>query len=491
MLKELFRTANLERLRELSRQPILRRSLRGWDVLSIGVGGMIGGGIFTTIGPGVRLAGPAILVAYLLAAIASFFTALAYAEIASIVPIAGSAYTYAYVTLGKLAGWLVGFALIFEYAVSGAPIAQALSGAVQDFLHQAFGFDTPFWMQRSHLVIAGSWWNPSSWDFGHSQYDVIAALFIMLLSALLAIGIRETAATNNLANILKMSALVIFVIAGATLVHPERWLDFAPNGWGTLQPFSGGVGIGIIPAAAFVFFNYVGFDSATVVSEECVDPQRDLPFGIIGTLAVATVAYCAVAFVLVGAVPWQSVDETHALARAVAPLHNAFVNYTIVVGIIAGTITVAISAVLGQTRIFYVMSRDRMLPGFFARINPKLRTPVRMTMLVGVFIAILALIVPLDNLVNIVNLGAIFTYVAVCVAVIHLRKTHPDVPRPFRSPFVPLFPLLGIASCTFLAVFGLDRTTWLWFAGSMLVGIGFFFLYGLRNADPENISAED
>ena len=490
-MAELFRTANLERLRELSQRPLLRRALRGWDVLSIGVGGMIGGGIFTTIGPGAKMAGPAILIAYLLAALASLFTALAYAEIAALVPISGSAYTYAYASLGKLMGWLVGFALTFEYAVSGAPMAQALSGAVQDFLHQTFGYDTPFWMQRSHLVLTGAWWNPLGWDFTHSQYDVIGAVFILLLSALLAIGIRETATTNNIANVLKMAALLVFVVAGATLIHPDRWLPFAPQGWGSLQPFSGGIGIGIIPAAAFVFFNYVGFDSATVVAEECVDPQRDLPFGIVGTLIVATVAYCAVAFVLVGAVPWQSIDETHALARAVEPLHNAFVNYAIVIGIIAGTITVAISAVLGQTRIFYVMSRDRMLPSFFARVNPKLRTPVRMTIGVGIFIAILTLIVPLDNLVNIVNIGAIFTYIAVCVGVIYLRRRYPDVPRPFRSPFVPLFPILGIASCAFLAVFGLDRTTWLWFLGSMLVGLGFFFLYGFRHADPDKITAEE
>jgi basic amino acid/polyamine antiporter, APA family len=308
---------------------------------------------------------------------------------------------------------------------------------------------------------------------------------------LLVVGIRETATTNNIANVLKLGALAVFVVAGATLVHPDRWFAFAPHGWGSLEPFSGGVGLGIIPAAAFVFFNYVGFDSATVVAEECIDPQRDLPLGIVGTLGIATLAYCAVAVVLVGAVPWQSVDETNALARAIEPLHNAFVNGAIIIGIVAGTVTVAISAVLGQTRIFYVMARDRMLPSALARVNPRLRTPVRMTMSVGVFVAVLTLIVPLDNLVNIVNLGALFTYVAVCIGVMYLRRKYPDVPRAFRCPFVPLFPLLGIASCVLLAVFGLDRTTWLWFLGSMLVGLCFFFLYGFRHANPDLITTED
>jgi len=490
-VRELFRTANLTRLRELSQRPLLRRALRGWDVLSLSIGGMIGAGIFTTIGPGVKMAGPAVVIGYILAALAAFFAALSYAEIAAIVPISGSAYTYAYATLGKLVGWMVGFALTFEYGVSGAPVAQALSGAVQDFLHQTFGIATPHWMQQSHLIITGPWWNPAAYDLMHSQYDVIGAAFVLVLSALLAIGIRETALMNNVANVLKLGALAVFLVAGATLVHPERWAAFAPHGWGSLAPFSGGAGLGIIPAAALVFFAYVGFDSATVVSEECENPQRDLPFGIVGGLIVATVLYCAVAVVLVGAVPWQSVDETHALARAVEPLHNVFVDDAIVVGIIAGTITVAISAVLGQTRIFYVMARDGMLPRAFSRINQRLKTPVTMTMLVGAGVAFLTLIVPLDNLLNIVNLGAIFTYVAVCAGVIYLRRAYPDVPRSFRSPFVPLFPILGILSCAFLAIYGLDRITWMWFIGTMLVGLVFFFLYGYRHADPDNIFPEE
>ncbi len=483
----LFATANLEMLRALGERRILRRALGGFDVLSIGLGAMIGGGIFTTIGPGVKMAGPAILIAYGLAAAACFFAALAYAELGSMVPIAGSAYTYAYATLGKLIAWLIGFSLIFEYGISGAPIAQQFSGGIQDLLRQAFGWQTPYWMQRSHLVISGPWWQPASWDFAHSQYDVVGAAFIIVLAALLTIGIRETAMANHILNALKLVALAVFLVAGISLIHPQLWHPFVPLGWGSLKPFSGGAGVGIIPAAALVFFNYIGFDSTTTVAEECRNPARDLPFGVIGSLAIGTVLYCAVAIVLVGIVPWQKVDETHALARALEPLHNPFVNWAIIIGVLAATGSVAISAVLGQTRIFYVMARDKMLPPAFASVNRRFKTPVRMTVLVGVSIAILTLIAPLDNLLTLVNIGTLFAFAVVCGGVIYLRYKRPDIRRGFTSPFVPWFPLLGILFCAALAVYGLDLTTWAWFIGALLVGLIFFFSYGYRKSNPDEI----
>lgn len=486
-LTGLFETADVERLRALGEQRILRRALTGRDVLSIGLGGMIGSGIFTTIGPGVKMAGPAIIVSYLVAAVASFFAALSYAEFASMVPIAGSAYTYAYATLGKLVAWIVGFSLMFGYGVTVAPVSQQLSAAVQDALAQSAHVATPGWMQRSHLVFSGPWWNPASWDLAHSQYDVIAAAFVLVLTVLLVAGIRETAATNNAFNVLKIGALLVFIVAGLTLLHPSNWFPFAPNGWGSLQPFSGGAGIGIIPGAALVFFNYLGFESPAVVSEECTNPKRDLPLGIIGTLAIGTVLYCAVAIVLVGITPWRSVDETHALARAIAPLHNPLVNWIILGGIFAGTTTAAINGILGQTRIFYVMARDRMLPESLATVHATYRTPVRMTIAVGAAVSILALIVPIENLINLANIGMLLAYSVVCAGVIYLRRRMPDLPRAFRSPFVPLFPVLGILCCAFLAVYGLDATTWRWFVGSLAVGLVFFFLYGARRSRPAHL----
>ena len=369
-IRRLFVTTPLEGLRDPSRPAVLRRALRARDLIAVGLGSMIGGGIFTTIGPGVKLAGPAIIVAFLLAGLAAFFAALCYAELGAMVPIAGSAYTYAYATLGQLVAWLIGFSLLFEYGVSAAPVAQQFSRAFQSVLAGA-GLILPRWAQGSHLIANGAWWDVSRWDFPHSQYDVVGAAFILMLSVLLSIGIRETATTNNVFVVLKVLALVVFVIAGATLFHPANLAPFAPLGWGSLAPFSGGNGSGIIPAAALVFFSYIGFDTATTTAEECRRPQRDVPVGVLGALGIGTLIYVVTAIVLVGVVPWREVDENQALAAAVAPLHNVFVNAAITVGVLAGTTSVAIGSLLGQTRIFYVMARDRMLPPFVARVNPR------------------------------------------------------------------------------------------------------------------------
>ena len=482
----LFATTNIEKLRALSQQRILRRALTGKDLIAIGLGTMIGGGIFTTIGPGILMAGPAIIISYLIAGAASLFAALSYAELGSMVPIAGSAYTYSYATLGKLVAWIIGFALLFEYGISAAPVAQQFSGAVQAILKD-IGITLPHWAQTSALAIHGSWWLPSHWDFAHSQYDVIGAIFVLLLSVLLSVGIRETATTNNIFVVLKIGALIVFIGFGLTLFHPSYLHDFAPKGWGHLSPFSGGGGIGIIPGAALVFFSYIGFDTATTTAEECKNPSRDVPLGVIGALGIGTLLYCATAIVLVGAVPWQHVDQNAALQAAIAPLHNWFATWAITVGVLAGTTSVALASLLGQTRIFYVMARDKMLPPFVAKVHPKFKTPVLMTMITGVAVAILTLIVPLNQLLNLVNIGTLLAFMVVCAGVIYLRYKRPDIPRSFRSPFVPVFPALGILFSAFLAIFGLSTETWIWFVGALIVGLIIFFAYGYRKSKPEEI----
>ncbi len=484
----LFATTSLERLKNESRRQTLRRALGARDLMAVGLGTMIGGGIFTTIGPGVKIAGPAIIASFLLAGTASFFAALCYAELGAMVPIAGSAYTYAYATLGKLVAWIIGFALLFEYGISAAPVAQQFSGTFQTLL-RSFGVVLPAWAQTSHFVAGGPWWAFWQWDFLHSQYDIIGALFVLLLSALLVVGIRETATTNNIFVVLKIGALVVFVIFGVSLFHASNLVPFAPLGWGSLQPFSGGNGAGIIPAAALVFFSYIGFDTATTTAQECGNPQRDIPVGVIGALVVGTIIYCVVAVVLVGVVPWQHVDQNAALAAALAPLHNPFVDWTITAGVLAGTTSVALTSMLGQTRIFYVMSKDGMLPPFVATIHPRFKTPALMTMITGVGIAVLTLVVPLDALLSLVNVGTLLAFIVVSVGVIYLRVKRPDIERPFRSPFVPLFPLLGIAIDLVLVVFGLSPQTLIWFLSSMAVGLLIFFAYGYRKSNPATIGA--
>ncbi len=483
---ELVATTNVDKLRALSKQKILRRALTGKDLVAIGLGTMIGGGIFTTVGPGILMAGPAIMISYLIAGLASLFAALSYAELGAMVPIAGSAYTYSYATLGKLVAWIIGFALLFEYGISAAPVAQQFSGAIQAVLKE-FGMTLPPWAQTSALSIHGTWWNPAHWDFMHSSYDIIGAVFVLLLSVVLSLGIRETATTNNVFVVLKIGALIVFIVMGATLFHPAYLHDFAPRGWGHLSPFSGGGGLGIIPGAALVFFSYIGFDTATTTAEETKNPARDIPIGVIGALAIGTLLYCATVIVLVGAVPWQKVDQTAALQAALLPLHSWFANVAITVGVLAGTTSVALASLLGQTRIFYVMARDKMLPPFVAKVNQRFKTPVLMTMITGVAVAFLALIVPLTQLLNLVNIGTLLAFMVVCGGVIFLRYKRPDIPRPFRSPFVPVFPALGILLSAFLAVFGLSTETWIWFLSALVVGLIIFFAYGFRKSNPDEV----
>jgi basic amino acid/polyamine antiporter, APA family len=490
IVSTLFATSSVEKLRELSKSKRLRRALTAKDLVAIGLGTMIGGGIFTTIGTGVKGAGPAVIISYLVAGLTSFFAALCYAELGAMVPVAGSAYTYAYATMGKLFAWIIGFALIFEYGISAAPVAQQFSAAIQDVL-KTIGVVLPPWAQQSALTIHGNWWNPAAYDLLHSQYDVVGAVFVLLLSVLLSIGIRESATTNNVFVVLKISALVVFIVAGVFLFHAFNLHDFNPYGLGKLEPFGGTLEadqpIGIIPIAAFVFFSYIGFDTATTTAEECKNPQVDVPLGVIGALAIGTVIYCATAVVLVGAVPWQQVPAKNPLVYALAPLHMPVLNWVITIGVLAGTTSVALSSLLGQTRIFYVMARDKMLPSAVAHIDPRFKTPVRTTMITGVAVALLTLIVPLNQLLNLVNIGTLIAFTVVCAGVLYLRKRKPDIPRAFRVPFVPLFPILGIVLALFLAVFGLSRTTWTWFLIALVVGLIFFFSYGYRKSDPERI----
>jgi APA family basic amino acid/polyamine antiporter len=466
----------------------LRRVLGARDLIAVGIGTMIGGGIFTTIGPGVAKAGPAIVVAFLLAGLASFFAALCYAELGAMVPIAGSAYTYAYATLGQLVAWIIGWDLILEYAVSAAPVASAFSGSVQAAAHQLAHVDLPAWARTAHWEHAGPWWAFWQFDPAKTTVDPVGALFVLGLTALLVVGIRETATSNNVFVIVKIAALVIFVIAALALFHPANLVPFAPYGFGQIA--FGANGNGIVPAAALVFFTYIGFDTATTTAEETRNPQRDVPIGVLGSLAIGTLIYCTVALVLVGAVPWQRVDQNAPLLAAVAPFHNPFIDAVITIGVIAGTTSVALTSLLGQSRIFYVMARDRMLPPSVAAVDPRFKTPARTTMITGLLVALLAFVVPLDVLLDLVNIGTFSAFIIVCAGVIWLRWKRPDLARPFRSPFVPFFPLCGIALSLFLSTVGLGPYTWLRFVVWLAIGLAIYFAYGYRKSNPAELNAE-
>ncbi|GAC1404556.1 MAG: amino acid permease [Candidatus Velthaea sp.] len=480
-LGRLVRTLPIERNRPEGSG--LRRALRGRDLIAIGLGAMIGGGIFTTIGPGVSKAGPAVILAFVLAGFASMMAALCYAELGAIIPNAGSAYTFTYTSVGQLFGWIIGWNLILEYAISAAPVAQQFSQSLQEAIHAATGATLPAWAAKASLSHR-DWWQL---DFIHSSYDLLGAGFVLLLTALIIIGIRETASANNALVVIKVLALLAFVFAGIQLFHVENLHPFNPIGL-IGPPDANGIPTGIIGAAALVFFVYIGFDTATTTSEECRNPARDIPVGVFGSLLIGTAIYCAVAIVLVGIVPWHNVNQDTPLQTALAPLHNPWIEWIIRFGVLAGTSSVALVSLLGQSRVFFAMARDRMLPPVVAEIHPRFRTPAKMSLITGVIVSLLTLIVPLDLLLALVNIGTMSAFVFVCIGVLVMRHRHPELPRSFRVPYVWVVSTVGIVLSTGLGILGFGTITLVTFSIWLLVGLVFYFSYGYWKSKPEELS---
>jgi APA family basic amino acid/polyamine antiporter len=489
-LGRLFRTTSVDAMRARAGKSKLKRALRGRDLIAVGLGTMIGGGIFATIGPGVHKAGPAVIIAFLLAGFASLLAALCYAELGAVIPSAGSAYTFAYATLGQLVGWIVGWNLILEYAISAAPVAQQFSASLQEALYAMTGWKVPPVFASANLAHTGDSIFNFHVDWSHTTADLIGAVFILILTALIVVGIRETARANNALVVIKVGALLVFIVAGATLFHPHNLTPFNPVGWiGPLDPQ--GIPTGIFGGAALVFFTYIGFDAATTTSEECVNPSRDIPVGVMGSLLIGTALYCAVAIVLVGAVPWQNVNINTPLQSALAQLHVGWAEWVVRIGVLAGTSSVALVSLLGQSRIFFAMSRDRLLPPAVATVNARTKTPVRMSIITGIIVALFTLIVPLDILLQLVNIGTMSAFIAVSIGVLILRVTRPELPRPFRTPFVWVTAIVGILVTSTLAVLGLSKATWEWFGWWLLVGLVVYLSYGFRQPMPDSSISSD
>jgi APA family basic amino acid/polyamine antiporter len=466
LIRNLFARQAHDRERLPSDGVPLRRVLGVKALIAVGLGTMLGG-IFTTVGTGAHAAGPAVIAAFGLSGVTCFFVALCYAELASMVPVAGSAYTYAYAALGEVVAWVIGWDLILEYGISVAPLAATFSGALQQLMGR-MGVTLPAWAQTANIVAPNG-----QLDFAHSQVDVLAFLTILVLSVILSIGIRESAATNVVLVVVQLVALFAFVGGVAGAIHPHAYHPFAPFGLG-----------GIVTGAAAVFFAYIGFDTVTVASEEAVNPQRDVPRAIIGSLVIGAVLFSAVAAVAVGVVAWDKIDTNSGLLDAVTHAgNNPWLFALVLVGTVTGTSASMLISLLGQVRIFYVMSRDRLLPPAFGAVNARTRTPLIMTMSTGIVVAVLALGVPLSVLLEFVNIGTLSAFVIVCAGVMTLRFTHPKVARPFRVPFGPIaVPAIGIALCTWLTVGGLAPLTWLRFAIWFLVGVAIYALYGYRKS---------
>ncbi len=454
----------------------LRRVLGIPGLIGVGLGTMLGG-IFATIGVGMNAAGPGVIMSFVLSGVACVFVALCYAELAAMVPVAGSAYTYAYATLGEFVAWIIGWDLILEYGISVAPTAAAWSGYVQTFIGN-FGVTLPPWARVAHIAATGFGFDRATLhltfghiDVAHSQIDVLAIAIIFAITALLAIGIRESTSLNTIFVIIQVVAIVFFIVALFGAARPGLFHPAFPTG-----------ASGVITGAGLVFFAYIGFDTVTIASEEARNPARDVPRAVIGSLLVGCVLYLAIAYVTVGLVPWKTIDPNAGMADAVAHAGNPrWLVALVFAGAFAGTTTVMLTSLLGQVRIFYVMARDRMLPPFVARINPRTCTPIVTTVATGVLVALLAGVIPIEALLALVNVGTLSAFTIVCIGVLVLRVRKPAATRPFRAPLLFVTAPVGALLCIFI-MSGLGLTTWIRFVVWFLIGVAIYVAYGYRHS---------
>jgi basic amino acid/polyamine antiporter, APA family len=482
-------------LEEMKGENRLRRVLGPVTLSSLGVGAIIGTGIFVLTGIGAHdKAGPALTLSFAAAGMACLFAALCYAEFASMVPIAGSAYTYAYATLGELFAWIIGWDLILEYAVGSATVAHGWSQYFQDFIG-IFGLHLP-----KALTIA-----PFDFDTGLGHFvatgsvvDLPAIIITALVTIILVKGIRESATFNATMVGVKL-AIVLFVIAvGAFYVNPDNWHPFAPFGLGGVSFFghtlfgttsADGTALGMLAGAATIFFAYIGFDSVSTHAEEARNPQRDVPIGIMTSLIVCTVLYIAVSAILTGMVPYNEIDINAPVSNAFAKVGLPWAQFLISAGAVAGITSVLLVMMLSQPRVMLAMARDGLVPAsFFGAVHERFRTPWKSTILTGIFVATMAALLPLRVLAELVNIGTLLAFVIVCAAVLIMRYTHPDAKRPFRAPLVPLVPILGILTCLLL-MFSLPVENWWRLGGWLLLGFVIYFAYGRKHSVMAKIRA--
>jgi basic amino acid/polyamine antiporter, APA family len=488
-MKYLFTRKPLQLLiEEMEGEHRLRRVLGPVTLTSLGIGAIIGTGIFVLTGIAAHdKAGPSLMLSFVVSGVACIFAALCYAEFASMVPVAGSAYTYAYATLGELMAWIIGWDLVLEYAVVSATVAHGWSHYFQNFIG-IFGLQLPPALARAPFDF-----DPVSGTFiaTGSYTDMTAIIITLVITAILVKGIRESAGFNAAMVAVKLAVVLFVVVAGIFLVDPANWKPFAPFGWSGVSFFGttifgqtgpGGAPLGMLAGAAIIFFAYIGFDSVSTHSEEAKNPRRDVPIGIIASLLVCTVLYIAVSAVLTGMVRYDRLNIDAPVADAFGQAGLTWAQLIISAGAITGMTSVLLVMMLSQPRIFLAMARDGMLPpSFFGAVHPRFRTPWKSTILTGIFVAILSAFLPLRVLAELTNIGTLLAFVIVCAAVLVVRKTHPEFDRPFRAPFVPLTPVLGVMLCLML-MFSLPVENWLRLGVWLAIGIVIYFSYGRRHS---------
>jgi basic amino acid/polyamine antiporter, APA family len=490
----LLRTRSIDALIAASEEPgkRLRRTLGPWSLTALGIGAVIGSGIFTLTGtaaagkveriesilhatvldlalhgthagsmlgrPG---AGPAISISFVLVAVACLFAGLCYAELASMIPVAGSAYTYAYAILGELFAWIIGWDLILEYAVSNMSVAVGFSAYLQDLGDNLFGIHLPAAIAYPAFPAEGQ---PSG------VFNVPALVITMLVSWVLVRGVRESARANAIMVGIKIAAILIFCAGAAGAIHPGNWKPFAPHGFS-----------GVLTGASLVFFTYIGFDTVSTAAEECGNPQRDLPFGIIATLIVCTILYGSVALVLTGIAHYETLNTNSPVADALKTLGYNRLRLIVTFGALTGMISALLVSQYGQARIWFAMSRDGLLPGMFSRVHGVFRTPHISTWIAGFVVGIPAGFWDIDTFAELSNIGTLAAFGVVSAAVLVLRKKQPERPRGFRTPFVPLVPVLSIACCVLLMA-GLPVMTWIRFFVWLAIGLVIYFFFGRRHS---------
>jgi basic amino acid/polyamine antiporter, APA family len=502
-MSAIFRVKPLDRLvadSERSGQQ-LKRTLGPLQLTSLGVGAIIGAGLFSTVGTAAAGgadhlgAGPAIVLSFVLTAIACGFAALCYAEFAAMVPVSGSAYTYAYATLGELVAWIIGWDLIIEYAIGNVAVAISWSGYFQELL-RGFDLQLPVWLGTDYRTafqsagrVAEATANGTLGDLGAGVIRAASAveqaphllgipiilnlpafLIVAAVTVVLVRGISESVWFNTAMVVLKLAIIAFFLAVGAFYVKPENWTPFAPNGF-----------TGVWSAAALIFFAYIGFDAVSTAAEECKNPQRDMPIGIIASLVVCTVLYIVVALVLTGMLPWNQLGTAEPLATAFSALGMNWAAGVISLGAVFATTSVLVVFQLGQPRIFFSMARDGLLPAWFARVHPKYRTPHVTTILTGIFVGVFAAFANIDEIVQLTNIGTLFAFILVAIGILVLRRTDPDRPRPFRTPLVPMVPILAVLSCGYLMA-PLPWDTWVRFAVWLAIGLVIYLVYGMHHS---------
>lgn len=455
----------------------LKRSLTRFHLIMLGIGAIIGAGIFVITGQAAALyAGPAIIFSFIFAGLACAFAGLCYAEFAAMIPIAGSAYTYSYVIFGELVAWLIGWNLIFEYLFGAATVSVGWSGYVVSFLHD-LNIVLPPSITTAPLAYDSV---NNVWQTSGAFINLPAVFIVTVLTALLIVGVRTSATVNNFIVLLKILVIFLFIGFGIQFIQPDNWKPFIPENTGTWGQFGWS---GIMRAAGIVFFAYIGFDAVSTAAQEAKNPQKDMPWGILGSLVICTVIYMSMALVMTGIAHFSKLNDAAPVAVAINMAGDTLVwlRFPIKIGAIAGLSSVILVLILGQSRIFFAMSNDGLLPSAFRKVHKTFKTPYITTIATGVFAAILAGVFPIDLLGHLVSIGTLMAFSIVSGGILIMRYTHPDAVRPFKVPFFPLIPALGVIT-PILLMFTLPVDTWIRLAGWVIIGLLIYIFYGARNS---------